>query len=156
MPTHHSQADRELVLGFRFKVQFFATGGGADAIDARFSRVSGLSATVETLTVKEGGQNLYSQQLPLRVNRSNLTLERGLVVGSPIGRDVEAAIGRFKFKPGNVMVSLLGETGKTTMAWLFLRAWPVRWALADLDASDEKVLIDTIELAYTHMQPVRA
>jgi hypothetical protein len=31
----------------------------------------------------------------------------------------------------------------------------VRWATADLDANDEHLLIDTLELAYTRMQALR-
>jgi hypothetical protein len=40
-------------------------------------------------------------------------------------------------------------------AWLFLKAYPVRWATADLSASEDKVLIDTLELSYTSMQALR-
>lgn len=144
-----------LALGFRFVVQFLGKAG-PNPIDIRFSRVSGLSATVETATIHEGGENRFSHQLPRRVSRSNLVLERGLVVDrSPLGVDVDAAFGQFKFRPGSVMVKLLGEQGRTRMTWQLHRAYPVRWSLADLDASQEQVLIDTLELAYTHVRTVR-
>jgi hypothetical protein len=38
---------------------------------------------------------------------------------------------------------------------MFVQAFPVRWSTADLDASRDEVLIDTLELAYTRMQAIR-
>jgi len=50
---------------------------------------------------------------------------------------------------------LFSETAVPLSAWLFIKAYPVRWATADLDANSDKVLIDTLELAYARMQPLR-
>lgn len=142
-------------LGFRFAVFFFAGGVLPNPLDIRFQRVSGLSATIETRTVAEGGQNLYTHRLPTKVGYDNLVLERGFVVGSLLNLEFNAAMSLFKFTPSNVMVTLFGETGIPLAGWLFLKAYPVRWATADLDANDEKILIDTLELAYTRMQAIR-
>lgn len=145
----------DLVLGFRFAVIFFAGGVVPNPIDIRFHKVSGLSATVETTPLAEGGENLYTHKLPKRVGYGNLVLERGFVVGSPLNIEFNAAMSLFTFVPSNVMVTLLGESGAPLSAWLFLKAYPVRWATADLNAGDERVLIDTLELAYTRMQALR-
>ena len=66
----------DLVLGSRFAAVFFIGGVVPNPIDIRFQRVSGLSATVETTTVNEGGQNLYTHRFvrggrwrPARRNR---------------------------------------------------------------------------------------
>jgi phage tail-like protein len=142
-------------LGFRFAVFFFAGGAVPNPIDIRFQRVSGLSATIDTTTVVEGGQNLYTHRLPTRVGYANLVLERGFVVGSPLNLEFNAAMSLFKFAPSNVIVTLLNERHLPLAAWLFIKAYPVRWATADLDANDERLLIDTLELAYTRMQALR-
>jgi phage tail-like protein len=142
-------------LGFRFAVFFLAGGAVPNPIDVRFQRVSGLSAAIDTTTVVEGGQNLYSHRLPTRVSYTNLVLERGFVVGSPLNLELNAAMSLFKFAPSNVIVTLLNERLLPLAAWLFIKAYPVRWATADLDANDEHLLIDTLELAYTRMQALR-
>jgi phage tail-like protein len=139
-------------LGFRFAVFFLAGGVGPNPVDIRFQRVSGLAASVETLTVAEGGQNLYTHRLPKKVGYGNLLLERGFVVGSALNLEFNAAMSLFKFVPSNVMVTLFGEDALPLAAWMFVKAYPVRWATADLSASDEKVLIDTLELSYARMQ----
>ncbi len=61
----------------------------------------------------------------------------------------------FKFYPGNVLVSLLDEESLPIANWLFLKAYPVKWSVSDLDATASAVVIDTMELAYTRFQSVR-
>lgn len=145
----------DLILGSRFAVTFFIGGVVPNPIDIRFQRVSGLSATVDTAPVSEGGQNLHTHRLPKRVTYGNLVLERGFVVGSPLNLEFNAAMSLFQFAPSNVLVTVLNGDGIPLSAWMFLKAYPVRWATADLNAREDQVLIDTLELCYTRMQAIR-
>lgn len=145
----------KLLLGFRFGVFFFAAGVVPNPLDIRFQKVRGLSATVKTTTVSEGGQNLYTQQLPVGVEYGNLVLERGMVVGSPLNIEFNAAMSLFKFVPSNVLVTLFDEAAVPVSAWLFIKAFPVKWSTSDLDAGEKSVVIDTLELAYSRMQAMR-
>jgi phage tail-like protein len=77
------------------------------------------------------------------------------VVGSLLNLEFNAAMSLFQFLPSNVMVTLFSEDGIPVAAWMFIKAYPVRWATADLDGSGDKILIDTLELAYTRMQALR-
>jgi len=143
------------ILGMRFSVLFMVGGVVPNPIDLRFAKVSGLEMRVETETVTEGGQNLYTQQLPQRISHGNLTLERGMVVGSPLNLEFHAAFSACRFAPCNVLVSLLTDDRVPLAAWLFMKAWPVRWATSDLDAGQPGLVIDTMELAYGRMQMLR-
>ena len=145
----------ELILGFRFGVFFFAGGVIPNPLDIRFQKVSGLSAEVSLKEHVEGGQNLYKHQLPVRIEHKNLVLERGMVVGSPIELEFNAAMSLFKFAPSNVLVTLFGEDKVPISGWLFYRAFPVKWSTSDLDAADKKLVVDTLELAYARMQSIR-
>ncbi|HTN91411.1 MAG TPA: phage tail protein [Sorangium sp.] len=146
---------RELVADFRFGVFFFVGGVAPNPLDIRFKRVKGLSATVKTTPLAEGGQNLYTQQLPDGVEYGNLVLERGLMVGSPLHLEVEAALSLFKFAPSNVVVTLFNDAYVPVSAWSFFKAYPVKWAISDLDAESKGLLVDTLELAYARMQILR-
>ena len=143
------------IIGMRFGVLFLAGGALPNPLDIRFQKVSGLSAEVETESVSEGGQNLYTQKLPKGVKYNNLVLERGMVVGSPLNLEFNAAMSLFKFATSNVLVTLLDETKLPLAAWLFLKAYPVKWSTSDLNATDAALVIDTMELAYTRMQILR-
>jgi len=142
-------------LAFRFGVFFFAGGGQSNSIDTLFQKVSGIGASVQTAPVHEGGQNLYLQQLPQAIQHDNLVLERGLVVGSPLALELDAALSLFQFSPSNVLVSLLDKTSTPVASWLFLNAHPVKWSLSALNATANEVVIETIELTYQSMQPIR-
>lgn len=143
------------VIGLRFAVLFMVGGVLPNPLDLRFRRVSGLSMTVETQAQPEGGQNLYTQQLPRGIGHGNLVLERGMVIGSPLNLEFNATMSSFKFVTSNVLVTLLSEDQAPLAAWLFMKAWPVRWATSDLDASQPALVIDTMELAYARMQVLR-
>jgi phage tail-like protein len=145
----------DLVLGSRFAAIFFVAGVVPNPIDIRFQRVAGLSATIETTTVNEGGQNLYAHRLPRRVGYENLVLERGFVVGSPLNIEFNVAMSLFKVLPSNVLITLLDRDAVPLAAWMFRKAFPVRWATADLHATEDQVLIDTLELCYASMQAMR-
>lgn len=142
----------DLMLGFRFGVFFFAAGIVPNLLDIRFQKVSGLSGEVSIEPLKEGGQNLYTHRLPQRVDYGNLVLQRGLVVGSPLNIEFNVALSAFKFAPSNVMVTLFGDEQVPLAAWMFSKAYPVKWSTSDLDAGENALVIDTMELAYARMQ----
>jgi phage tail-like protein len=142
-------------LGFRFSVLFLAMGIIPNPLDILFQKVSGLSATVDTEQVEEGGQNLYRQLLPKQIQHDNLSLERGLVVLSPLAGEFNTAMTLFKFKPSNVLVSLLSHTRMPIASWLCIKAYPVKWSVSDLDATSNTVVIERMELAYQRMQTIR-
>ena len=65
-------------VGFHFRVEFQGISE-AQTIDTYFQEVSGLSFDIDKETVKEGGENRFSYQLPTRANYPNLVLKRGLL-----------------------------------------------------------------------------
>lgn len=146
----------EPILGFRFSVSFMGWGDPANLLDTRFQRVSGLSAAVSTRSVNEGGENLHAHKIPERVGYGNLTLERGMVMGSKVDAKLNRAISLFQFETTDVLVRLLAEDRSTLAAWFFHRAYPVKWETSALSATEASVVIDTLELAYARMQILRS
>lgn len=142
-------------LGFRFDVYFLAAGALPNPLDTRFRRVSGLGTTVETKTYAEGGQNLYRQKLPTGTESENLVLERGIVVGSPLTLEFNSVMTTFQFFPSDVLVTLYDEAEDPICGWLLTKAFPVKWSTSDLDADKKELVIETLELAYSHRLTVR-
>ena len=145
----------DLPLSFRFGVFFFVGGLIPNPIDIRFQRVSGLGATVSLKTHAEGGQNLYAHRFPEAIGYQNLVLERSAALISPLDIEFNIALSLFKFAASNTLVTLFNDDGVPTAAWMFLNTYPVRWATSDLDAKQNGIVIDTMELAYTRMQILR-
>ena len=145
----------DLPLSFRFGVFFFVGGLIPNPIDIRFQRVSGLGATVALKSHSEGGQNLYTHRFPESIGYQNLVLERSAALISPLDIEFNIALSLFKFAASNTLVTLFDDSGAPTAAWMFLNTYPVRWATSDLDAKQNGIVIDTMELAYTRMQILR-
>ena len=143
-------------MAFRFGVIFLAKGIIPNPIDIRFQKVSGFSASIETSSLDEGGENVSSGfRFPEKVNYENLRLERGLALLSPLNREFDQAMTDLKLRPSNVLVILFGETGIPFAAWLFRKAYPVKWSMTDLDANSSQLVIETMELAYQEFKPFR-
>jgi phage tail-like protein len=145
----------DLPLSFRFGVFFFVGGLIPNPIDIRFQRVSGLGATVSLKSYNEGGENLYAHRFPETIGYQNLVLERSAALISPLDIEFNIALSLFKFSASNVLVTLFDDSGVPTAGWMFLKAYPVRWATSDLDAKQSGIVIDTMELAYSRMQIMR-
>ena len=146
---------KEFPLSFRFSVTFFIGGIIPNPLDIGFQKVSGLVSEVKTDTISEGGQNLYAHRLPTKVHYENLKLERGMVVGSLLNIEFNLAMATFKFKPGNALVTLFNEDTLPVSAWMFRGTYPVRWAISDLDANQDSIVIDSMELAYKQYISIR-
>ena len=61
----------------------------------------------------------------------------------------------FELEPTDVHIDLLNEKHEPLSSWVFTRAWPVKWAVSDLKATGNEVVIETLELAYASFRKVK-
>jgi len=47
---------------------------------------------------------------------------------------------------------LLNEEHEPLMTWNVVHAYPLKWAMADFNAEESKLVIETIELAYNYFK----
>ena len=132
---------------FYFKVLVDGVNG---IYEAGFENVSGLDVKIETETIQEGGENQFSRKLPKALQYSNLVLKRGLLVGSPFMTWINKAVQNFTFEPKMVNVMLMNEKGDALVNWAFHNAYPVAVKVSDLNSTENKYAIETLELAYDY------
>lgn len=135
-------------VSFHFKVEF--DGIESQETDIQFQSVSGLSVDIETEEFAEGGENRFKHKFPVRTKFPNLILKRGMVTNSKLIDWCRDAIESFQFKPINLTVKLLNEEHKPLVTWNVVHAYPVKWAVDDFNAEENKISIETIELAYNY------
>ena len=119
-------------------------------VDMCFQDVSGLTATVGTTDLAEGGENRFKHQLPGRVTYDKLVLKRGLVTDSSILQWCINAISNFEFKPITVFVKLLNDAGDPLATWEVINAYPVKWSVSNFNSEQSAVVVETLELAYQY------
>ncbi len=140
-------------------VTFLGTGPVPlpNPIDIRFQKVSGIGVDFEddSEEVQRGSQNDQQQSLRGRPNHPTLVLERGLVVGiSPLSIEVKAAIFGQEFNKHNVLVILMGVGGIPLTSYLFTDAYPIRWSITDLDADQNQIIIERLEMRYASFRNI--
>jgi phage tail-like protein len=136
---------------FHFKVEFQDIPG-VQTNDIRFQDVSGLNAELGIEEVKSGGENRFSHRLPTRARYGNLILKRGMLIDSGLVRWFTDAVENFKFAPATIVVKLLDKDHEPLQSWSFIKAWPVKWNIAEFKATENAVVIETIELAYQYFR----
>ena len=120
--------------------------------DLQFQEVSGLNVTIETEPLKEGGENRFVHQLPVRTNFNYIVLKRGKQPGSGILFWAKNAIENFEFKPANVMISLLNDDHLPLYNWYVIGAIPKRLELSAFNAERSEVVIETLTLGYQYVK----
>jgi phage tail-like protein len=139
-------------VGFHFKVEFVGIGNDNDT---RFQSVSGLNMEYDVETFKEGGENRFEHKLPGRTKFPDLSLKRGMLTNSDVIKWVLGILRDRDFvnhKPTTINVHLLNENHETLKLWEFIDAWPKKWSVSDLNAQENTIVIETLDLAYKYFK----
>jgi len=133
--------------GFYYKVEF---GISKEANDVRFQSVSGLSVEYDYENFKEGGENRFEHKLPVRTKYSDMVLKRGMLTDSGVIRWFLNAFRDRTFKPTDIAVILMSEKGGIVRTWKVAHAIPKKWLVSDLNANENAIVIETMELTYRY------
>lgn len=139
-------------IGFHFSVEF--TDLSSSENDHQFQSVSGLTVDIETEEIAEGGENRFKHKIPVRTKYPNLVLKRGLLLDSAVIDWCKNAVENFEFEPIDLIVKLLNEKHEPLVSWNIVHAYPIKWSVADFNAEESKVVIETIELVYNYYNTI--
>jgi phage tail-like protein len=126
----------------------FSPTASDSANDFRFQEVSGLEVEMEMESFVEGGQNRFTWQLPKRTRYSDLTLKRGMLIGSGIVEWCRNALENFIFDPANIHISLLNEQHVPLHSWYVVNAIPKKWSVSGFNAQENSIVVESITLGY--------
>lgn len=116
-------------------------------VRAGFSEVGGLAVETDIIEYREGNENITVRKLPGKFKQTNISLKRGYTVN---GKDLwewrkSVIEGRTKRLSGTI--TLLDEARKPALVWRFFEAWPSKWAGPAMNAKNNDVAIEEMELA---------
>lgn len=138
-------------VNFHFRVEFDAE---AESLDIRFQSVTGLDSTLDTETIREGGENHFEHVVPVRRKYGPLVLKRGLLTPgeSGITKWFKKVFDDQEVKPiPTVHIQLLNEEHEPLIQWVVNNVWPRSWKIGELNAERGEVLIETLELNYNYL-----
>lgn len=134
-------ARKDPFLAYRFEVRIDEISVGG------FSECSGLQLETEFQDYMEGGLNTYAHRFPTRTKQTNLTLKRGIVDREMWDWYWDLTQGIVKYRTGSILVYDVPKE-KVVMQWDFERALPSKWSGPELNALQNNVAVETLELTH--------
>lgn len=135
-------------VGFHFKVEVLDLSPSDS--DIRFTEVSGLTVEMATEEVAEGGENRFIQKYPTRAKYPELILKRGLLLNSEVWNWMRRCTEHYQIEPKNVNINLLDENHEPLMTWHLVGAYPTKWSVSDLSATNNAVVVESLQMFYKY------
>jgi phage tail-like protein len=138
---------------FRFQVDFQepAEEGKEPAVvlcSGAFAECTGLEATMEQKTIKEGGRNYGPAQRAGPVSFATVVLKRGMTTTRHLWKWFEFVSGGFYAYRLNVIVTMSDAADTPVLRWKLENAMPVKFKAADLNAKGTEVGIEELHLVH--------
>lgn len=137
---------------FRFRVEVmadsFANGPQGKPTEMAFSECTGLEATMEPKTIKEGGRNYGAAQRPGGVSFATVVLKRGVSTDRAMWQIFNSTAGGTYAPRLQVTITLLDGNLNKLFAWQLAHAMPVKYKFADFNARGTEVGIEELHLVH--------
>lgn len=160
--TGNTASDWSPPVSFYFRVDFQNMNG--QMFKASFAEVNGIGWNF-TLDTAPGNSN-GKHPMPLSVSYDRLTLKRPL---TPLTEDFAKWVNtclKLMFLPGgnkavsekkacDVIVKLLDQSGQPVAAWSCNHAFPVKCSLGELQADNNRLAMESIELVYNRLERLK-
>jgi len=138
--------DRQPYRTYNFRVEIDGIG------EAQFAEVVVPTAEIAVVEYREGAdKSSATRKLPGRVKYGNVVLKRGITADLSLYQWFRA-VSQGDFQPRNVMIVLLDAQRQDVRRWLARDAWPVKYDGPTLNAKNNEVAIETLELAVEEIE----
>ena len=123
-----------------------------DGMRAGFSEVGGLATETDIIEYREGSEDITVRKIPGKRKYTNISLKRGYTSD---GKDLFAwrktvMDGKAQRKGGTI--TLLDEARQAALTWEFFEGWPSKWAGPALNAKNNEIAIEEMEICVEGLQ----
>jgi phage tail-like protein len=121
---------------------------------AAFSEVSGLAVEVAAIDYREGSDSrLNVRKLPGLAKYSNIVLKRGFTTDLSLWKWIKSVLDG-NVQRANVAITLLNDQRQAVVRWQVREAWPCKYEGPDLNAKDNAIAIETLEICHEGLERV--
>jgi len=150
-PTRRpQQSERYPYPAYNFKVSVTNVDTG-DTVSGSFSEVSGLTVDVQPIEYRDGTDDSTVRKIRGLRKLSNITLKRGITGHVGFWNWILAGIsGDVQRQQG--YIAMLNEDRAEVMRWNFNQAWPTKYTGPSLNAKNNEIAMETLELVVEDMR----
>ncbi len=133
------------------------TGGGGTGEESplcqgAFSELSGLEATMEPRSIREGGRNWGQLQRPGAVSFATVVLKRGITRSRDLWWWFQL-VGQGGYASRlTAEIELRDSAGQRVMTWTLARAMPVKFKASDLNARGADVGVEELHIVHEGLE----
>jgi phage tail-like protein len=118
---------------------------------AGFQEADGLDSSTEATDYREGSDPRHVRKLPGLTSYSPITLKRGITDSDELWKWRKTVVdGTPQRRNGSII--LLDGAGQEKIRWNFLAAWPSKWTGPTLNATDNAVAIESLEITHEELE----
>jgi phage tail-like protein len=138
--------------GFNFSIEITPDGDSAPVCGAAFSECDGLEMTLETKTIREGGNNGVQVKLAGPAAYGQLTLKRGMTEGFDLWRWFERTIREPQTRASGEVVVFAQDRQTRQATFSLKRCLPIKLKAPALNAREGTVAIEELQVAYESLR----
>jgi phage tail-like protein len=143
MPTTGDRNDPYAAFNFIVEVDGVIVGG--------FAECGGLTTETDVIEYRNGDEDITVRKLPGKAKYTNVTLKRGYTDSRELWEWRKQVIGgRTQRKSGTIQ--LLNEARQPALKWNFREGWPSKWEGPALNAKNNEVAIESLEIAHEGLE----
>jgi phage tail-like protein len=118
---------------------------------AGFAEVGGLTTETDIVEYRNGDEDITVRKLPGKAKYTQISCKRGYTKSRELWEWRRLAItGRTERKSGTIQ--LLDEARQPALKWNFREGWPSKWEGPALNAKNNEVAIETLEIAHEGLE----
>lgn len=137
--------------GYNFEVIVTGISDDGKAVSGSFTEASGLEVTIDPIEYRNGSEDITPRKVPGLKKFTNITLKKGNTGDLEFWNwIVEAMNGQVNRTEGSIV--LLDENKQEVMRWNFKRGWPCKWTGPGLNATNNEIAMETLEICHEGLQ----
>jgi len=138
MPQTGSRNDPYSAFNFLVEIDGVTVAG--------FSECSGLTTETDVIEYRNGSEDITVRKLPGLKKFTNINFKRGFTDSRELWEwRTKVMDGRTERQSGSIV--LLNEARDPVLRWNFREGWPTKWSGPTLNAKNNEVAIEELEIA---------
>lgn len=136
---------------YNFEILVNGISDDGQAVAGSFSEVDGLEVEVPAIEYRNGTEDITVRKIPGLKKFTNITLKRGLIGNLNFWNWIlQAMEGQVERADGSII--LKNENQDEVTRWNFRRGWPCKWTGPGLNAANNEVAMETLEICHEGLE----
>lgn len=133
--------------GYSFEVTVTSVTSDPKAVSGSFSEVSGLEVAVDPIDYRTGSEDNRVRKMPGLKKFTNIVLKKGITGDIEFWTWIlDGMNGTVRRTEGSI--TLMDEAKNPVLTWKFKRGWPCKWTGPGLNAKNNEIAMETVEICH--------